>query len=215
MLTLTDTAVARLLDQRFGITAYTPPVTDYLLLTIGGVEVSGGSYARKALTNNTTNYANTASRVKALQVAQSFAQATLDWGAVDGIGIADDPTAGTTWLSGPLGDLPVLGLGSASTDVITSTAHGFSTGQTVRVEAPAGASLPTGLAASTNYYVRDVTANTFKLSASLSGGVPGAAIDLTADGAAWVMAWYGKTVSAGDIFTVPANALKIKLTTGS
>jgi len=63
----------------------------------------------------------------------------------------------------------------AATDVFTATAHGYS--DTNKIEL-AGASLPTGVTSATTYYIRDGTANTFKLAAT-SGG---AAIDITVDG---------------------------------
>lgn len=55
----------------------------------------------------------------------------------------------------------------AATDVITSTAHGLSNGDCVWVSS--GTTLPAGLSASTNYYVIEATANTFKLSAIPNG----------------------------------------------
>lgn len=55
---------AALLEEAFGAAAFTAPATLYLALyTVaptdngGGTEVTGGSYARKAVTNNTTNFA--------------------------------------------------------------------------------------------------------------------------------------------------------------
>lgn len=65
--------------------------------------------------------------------------------------------------------------GAAATDLITSTAHGLAAGDQIVLT---GGSLPTGLVAATTYFVRDVSANTFKLAAT-SGG---AAIDITVDG---------------------------------
>lgn len=65
---------------------------------------------------------------------------------------------------------------NASTDIITTASnHDFTTNMPVTVS---GASLPSPLSAIGTYYVRDITANTFKL--SLSAG--GAAIDLTTAG---------------------------------
>lgn len=65
----------------------------------------------------------------------------------------------------------------ASTDVLTSTAHGWIDGQPVTVRNVGGA-LPTGLSAATTYYVRDSATNTLKLAATVGG----AAIDLTSAG---------------------------------
>lgn len=67
---------------------------------------------------------------------------------------------------------PVTGL--ASTNVITSTAHGFSDTDAIVFGNLNGG---TGLTAGTTYFVRDSTANTFKVAAT-SGGT---AIDFTTD----------------------------------
>lgn len=64
----------------------------------------------------------------------------------------------------------------AGTDVVTATAHGYSTDQAVVVSS--NGTLPAPLVGGTTYYVRDVTTNTFKLAASAGG----AAIDLTSAG---------------------------------
>lgn len=65
----------------------------------------------------------------------------------------------------------------AGTDVLTATAHGFVANEAVTVR-NSGGGLPGGLSVATVYYVRDVTANTFKLAAT-SGGT---AINITSNG---------------------------------
>jgi len=77
----------KLLDLILGATAFTSPATVYLALfkaspgAAGSVtnEASGGSYARAAVTNNTTNWPNAASGVKQNGTAITFATATADW----------------------------------------------------------------------------------------------------------------------------------------
>lgn len=64
-----------------------------------------------------------------------------------------------------------------ATDVCTSNGHGLADGQKARVTNSGGA-LPAPLAADTDYWLRDVTANTFKLAATKGGN----AVDLTGDG---------------------------------
>jgi len=64
---------------------------------------------------------------------------------------------------------------NSGTDTITSASHGFTNTQLVRVTA---SSVPTGIAAVTDYYVVGATTNTFQV--SLTSG--GAAIDLTSNG---------------------------------
>jgi hypothetical protein len=69
----------------------------------------------------------------------------------------------------------------ADDDIFTLEAHGLTAGQALRFESGTGF---TGLTAGTTYYVRDVLANTFKLSATYGG----TAIDITLDGTAGVFA---------------------------
>ena len=68
-------------------------------------------------------------------------------------------------------------VGEADDDTLTLIAHGIADKTRVRFSNSGGA-LPTGLAAATDYYVRDGAANTFKVAATPGG----AAINLTADG---------------------------------
>lgn len=65
---------------------------------------------------------------------------------------------------------------NAGTDVITATGHGRSNADIVRVKS--SGTLPAGLAADTDYHVRDVSGATFKLAATAGG----AAIDITDTG---------------------------------
>lgn len=72
-------------------------------------------------------------------------------------------------------DAAVSGVtGVAATDTITSAAHGLANGATIKFTALAGGA---GLTPGTLYYVRDVTANTFKV--ALTPG--GTAVDFTTD----------------------------------
>ncbi len=66
---------------------------------------------------------------------------------------------------------------NTGTDVVTATGHTYINGQRVRVSQSGGA-LPSPLVAATDYYVRDVATDTFKL--ALTSG--GAAIDITTAG---------------------------------
>lgn len=73
-------------DHVLGATAYTPPGTVYMALFTaaptdagGGTEVSTGTwtnYARKSITNNTTNWPNSASGVKSNGTAITFPAST-------------------------------------------------------------------------------------------------------------------------------------------
>lgn len=69
---------------------------------------------------------------------------------------------------------------AATTDICTAAAHGYSTGDRVRVSS--GTTLPAGLAAATTYYVIKLTADTFKLAASDALATAGTAVDVTDTG---------------------------------
>lgn len=101
---LTDFTVNEILDQLFGAAAYTAPATLYaaalLVLPVDAdtgstiVEPTGGSYARKSLTNNLTNFAAAASRLKQTDQDITFATATADWGIIIAVGLVDASSAG-------------------------------------------------------------------------------------------------------------------------
>lgn len=91
----------KMLDHVFGNTPYTAPATIYVALhtadptEAGSVgEVSGGSYARVALTNNTTNFPNASAGSKANGVSATFPTPTVDWGSVSYWTMWDAPTGG-------------------------------------------------------------------------------------------------------------------------
>lgn len=71
--------------------------------------------------------------------------------------------------------------GEADNDTLTSTAHGWTTGDQLTV-ANSGGALPTGVVVSTDYYVILVDANNFKLATSFANALASTAIDLTTDG---------------------------------
>jgi hypothetical protein len=65
---------------------------------------------------------------------------------------------------------------AATTDIITAANHGLISGSRVRFSS--SGTLPAGLTAGTDYYLRDVTADTFKVSTTVGG----AAVDITDTG---------------------------------
>jgi hypothetical protein len=96
-----DFAENEILDHVFGNSAYTIPTTYYFALYTanptdagGGTEVSGGSYARVAVTNNTTNFPAASGGSKSNGTAVTFPTATANWGTVTSVGIFDASTAG-------------------------------------------------------------------------------------------------------------------------
>ena len=102
-----------LLDHLLGGPDYTRPATVYFALfttapteSAGGTEVSGGSYARVAVTNNSTNFpaATSPSGVgtKLNGTAIIFPQSSGSWGTVTHFGIFDAASGGNMLIYGTL-----------------------------------------------------------------------------------------------------------------
>lgn len=72
--------------------------------------------------------------------------------------------------------VPQADFTAATTDVITSNAHGLSNGDLIQLTT--SDTLPAGLSLATNYYVIDATTNTFKVSTTPNGP----AVDITTTG---------------------------------
>lgn len=95
----------KLLDHALGVTAYTMPTTYLALFTAaageagGGTEVSGGSYARVALSGK-IGAASSGSSTNSSTI--TFPTATGSWGTVVGWGIFDASSAGNLIVYGDL-----------------------------------------------------------------------------------------------------------------
>jgi len=86
----------KLLDHSLRNVAYTPPATVYVALYTSnpgpddtGTEVSGGGYARQAVTFGTASSAQISNSADV-----TFPTATASWGTVTHIGIKDSATGG-------------------------------------------------------------------------------------------------------------------------
>lgn len=107
----------KLLDHVFGGAAYTQPTPYLALFTTapsepagtGAVEVTGGAYARVALTS--ANVAAASAESKANDATIAFAQATAAWGTIVAMGVYDAATAGNLLASGALTTSKVVGAG--------------------------------------------------------------------------------------------------------
>lgn len=98
-----------ILDHIFGGGDYTRPGTLYAALyTVaptdsgGGTEVSGGSYARVAITNNSTNFPASSGGAKSNGTAITFPTATGNWGTVVAFGLFDASSSGNLLVWGDL-----------------------------------------------------------------------------------------------------------------
>jgi hypothetical protein len=68
----------------------------------GGTEVTGGSYARAAVTNNSTNWPAAALGSKANGTAINFATASAGWGSAVAAGVMAASSGGTPYYFGNL-----------------------------------------------------------------------------------------------------------------
>lgn len=96
-----DYLESKVLDHLLGRTTYTAPATVYVALYTtaptdagGGTEVSGGGYARKAVTNDATNWPAASGGSKANGTAIAFPEATANWGTVVAWGLFDASSDG-------------------------------------------------------------------------------------------------------------------------
>lgn len=110
------------LDHVFGAAAYSAPATLYFALftaapddTGGGTEATGGSYARKSVTNNATNFPAAAAGAKSNGTAITFVTATAPWGTILAMAVFDDPSAGNMLAWCTLTENKVVGTGDIFT----------------------------------------------------------------------------------------------------
>jgi hypothetical protein len=109
----------KILDNLFRATAYTPPTTLYIALftsapsdTGPGTEVSGGSYARVAVTSATTAWNGTHGNTTGASSGTSgtisnantiaFPTPTAAWGSITHVGIFDAASGGNLLIWGAL-----------------------------------------------------------------------------------------------------------------
>ncbi len=99
-----------ILDHMLGGPDYARPATVYVgIFTtapsaggVGGVEATGGGYARIAVTNNSTNFPASSNGIKYNGVAFTWASFTASMGTFNAIGIFDASTGGNLLRWGPL-----------------------------------------------------------------------------------------------------------------
>lgn len=124
-------------------------------------------------------------------VGTNISRSTVDWSKT-----GPNPDADLVAANGLINPVGATGgfhacTAVASTDVFTSTTHPFFQGQEVYLISRASGALPGGFVAGTSYYVRDVTANTFKLSATRDNTTTpsngGSLKDVTSDGSCWLV----------------------------
>lgn len=174
------------------------------LLDASGTELTGGSpaYARKAVT-----WTAAASGIR-----DNNAGLTFDIPAATTVafhGLYSAITAGTNFailpVQGGTGSLPQLAT-VATTDVFTSYGHGYANGdRLITLPGPSTQALPTGLNATTVYFIVSVATDTF--SVSLTSG--GAAVDVTAVGECFIVKCVPEVFAAQGTYTIATGALDL------
>jgi hypothetical protein len=117
---------AKLLDQQLGSTSYSIPGTVYLALFTaapteagGGTEVSGGSYTRVSITNDSSNWASAVLAgglvVKSNAQLLQFTQASASWGSITSWGLYDANSSGNLLWFGTVSNDSGLTVGSGDT----------------------------------------------------------------------------------------------------
>lgn len=125
MASFSDYLEAKVLDAILGQTALPAIGTTYIALytanpgeaSASGTEVTGGSYARVAFTNNTTNWpaaSGTTPTQKSNGVAITFPAPTANWGVVTGFAIYDAATVGNELMWGVLSVSKTVNNGDAA-----------------------------------------------------------------------------------------------------
>lgn len=111
----------KLLDHVLGGGDYSRPATVYVALYTatpsdsgGGTEVSGGSYARVAVTNNSTNWPAASGGSKSNGTAITFPTPSANWGTVTSFGILDAATSGNLLYWGALSASKTINNGDAA-----------------------------------------------------------------------------------------------------
>jgi hypothetical protein len=219
---LTDAREQACLDNEFGSGS---PATLYLgaFTTMpaddgtGGVEPTGGGYARIPITNNATNFPAAVAgnpSTKSLAVQFAFAVASVSWSPsfVKGIGWFDAASAGNLRWFQELIDTPsIISSVATGTDTITTAAaHGLVANDRV-VFRDVDGNVPAGLDQTTIFWViaTGLTSTDFKV--SLTSG--GAAVDITAVAQTTTKVYktYQQDVLAGNTLTFAANTVKMQL----
>lgn len=123
-----DYLEAKVLDHCLGAVTYTPPATVYFAVFTaapsdsgGGTEATSGSYARKSITNNATNFPNasgTSPTLKSNGTAITMVTASAPWSSGADMthwGLFDASTSGNLLYWGALTEAKPVGTGDTLT----------------------------------------------------------------------------------------------------
>lgn len=99
---------------------------------------------------------------------------------------------------------------NTTTDVITKTSHGLTTGQQIRISA--ATTMPTvigtALSATTNYFAIVLTANTFQMAYTYTAAMAGTpVIDFTSQGVGTITFYTGTDATASSVLQIASSAI--------
>lgn len=132
MAAMSDYLENKLIDALFRGQSFTFPTTVYAALytanptdSSAGTEVTGGSYARVAITCSTANFAGTQSAgsttassgtsgTTSNNIVITFPAPTANWGTVTGVALMDASTSGNVLVYGALSTSKVVNSGDAA-----------------------------------------------------------------------------------------------------
>lgn len=202
---------SKIQDLIYGGTAFAALANQYLMLLTdnntqaqrdAGVvtEVTGGSYIRKLITNNATNFgaASGTNGLKSLAVAQTFVTPTLDWGTVTGFAWNDSASAGNILEHASLTINPFVFSVLAATEVFTATGSAYADGTKVKLFPGRNLTFPAGATENSTYFVVNASGATFQLSTTLGGS----AINITANGGGIIETDASQFVQANNNVTI-------------
>jgi len=200
---LTTTGRDKLLDSGKAAFTYIGALTD-----LSGTEVAGGSYARQAITWAAAG-SGAAGQSGTLTIPIPAGTTVVALASFDA------SSAGNRLSLDPYGSSgqAVKGVATVTTaDLFTCYSHGLTTDDRVFVATVGGASLPSGLSATTLYYVlaSGLTTDAFKLSTS-SGG---SAVDVAADGEVAFFKTVPNTFASAGSLSISAGLYTLDATFG-
>ena len=168
----------------------------------GGTEISGSGYTRIAPTMGAASAGKITSTADVL-----FPVATGSWTNIIGYGLYDASTSGNLLQFEYLSAAEPLPFTAATSDTITAPAHGLVNTDRIVLDAGEVGVLPTGLSATTVYFVISAATDTFQVSTT-SGG---AAVDITVGGSGLWRKVDVKTVAATEQCKIATGNLTLAL----
>lgn len=165
----------------------------------GANEVSGGTYARVAVTFGAPSgeVMTLTGTPYTLNVPASTTVAYVGfWSAL---------TSGTFGGMFPAGSASAFAFAApSSTSTLLAPGSGYTSNQQVTVFATGGSTLPTGLTAGTIYFVKSPSGDSFQLSATTG---PGSAITLSSDGSGIVQGIAPEVFGSAGTFTLTSGSV--------